>query len=158
MWSEEWKRFEIDLAGINDDLASVQRGESFVTQPVNQLEDKVEWMAGWMMRAKKSKRLCVKGQWCKTKVREYSDRIRDFLELLLLFILMTSGQPARGEEITPIDDAMEEEGTDVVGQAETVFNLQSAHQGAAAMTYGVRGDIIHSLTKESLLVFGELSD
>ncbi|OBT59918.1 hypothetical protein VE03_10576, partial [Pseudogymnoascus sp. 23342-1-I1] len=31
-----------------------------------------------------------------------------------------------------IDDAMEEEGTDVVGQAETVFNLQSAHQGAAA--------------------------
>ncbi|KAL5346551.1 hypothetical protein ACLOAV_008822 [Pseudogymnoascus australis] len=57
-----------------------------------------------------------------------------------------------------IDDAMEEEGTDVVGQDKTVFNLQSAHQGAAAMRYGVRGDIIHSLTEESLLVFGELSD
>lgn len=37
-----------------------------------------------------------------TKVREYSDRIRDFLQLLLLLIHMTSGQPARGEEITPI--------------------------------------------------------
>ncbi|KFY96398.1 hypothetical protein V500_02459 [Pseudogymnoascus sp. VKM F-4518 (FW-2643)] len=35
MWSEEWERFEIDLAGINDDLASVQRGESFVTRAVN---------------------------------------------------------------------------------------------------------------------------
>lgn len=42
MWLEEWERFEIDLAGINDDLACVQRSESFVTQPVNQLRDKVE--------------------------------------------------------------------------------------------------------------------
>ena len=55
-----------------------------------------------MMRAKKSKRLRVKGQWRMTKVREYGDRIRDFLRLLLLLIHMTSGQPARGEEITPI--------------------------------------------------------
>ena len=292
MWSDDWERFEIDLDSISDDLSSVQRSESFVTREVNRLRDKVEWMAERMMRAKKSRRLRVNQQWRMTKVREYGHRIRDFLELLMVLIHICSGQPARGEEITPIrhrngllqernifvidgqvmfvtryhksqalfgrpkviprfmpwrigqlvaiylayvqgfkedldqqtngprrsdhmfydkhgswstehltkvlhretairmelklgtldyrhvaisigrkyigpgfmrelkiSDAMEEEGTDVIGeQIETAFNLQSAHQGSAAMRYGVRGDIIHSLTEESLLVFGELSD
>ena len=37
-----------------------------------------------------------------TRVREYCQRVRDFLELLLLLIHITAGQPARMEEITPI--------------------------------------------------------
>ena len=292
MWSEDGERFEIDLMSINDDLASVQRGESFVTRSMNQLGGKQGWMADRMMSAKKSKRLRVDKKWRMTRVREYSQRVRDFLELLLVLIHMTAGQPARGEEITPIrhrngflqernifvideqvmfvtryhksqalfgrpkviprflpwrvgqlvavfltyvqefkedldqqtnglprsdhlfhdkhgswstenltkvlqretairmelklgtldyrhvvisigrkyigpgfmrelkvHDQMEDEDTDVIeSQVETVFNLQSAHQGGAAMRYGVRGDIVRSLTEESLLVFGELSD
>jgi hypothetical protein len=56
-----------------------------------------------------------------------------------------------------VRDEIEPEGTDVVEtQMETAFNLQSAHQGGATMRYGVRGDIISSLTEESLPVFGEL--
>ena len=292
MWSEDWQRFEIDLMSINDDLASVQRGESFVTRAANQLGGKEGLMADRMMSAKKSKRLRVEKKWRTTRVREYGQRVRDFLELLLALIHMTAGQPARGEEITPIrhrngflqernifvidgqvmfvtryhksqalfgrpkviprflpwrvgqllavflmhvqefkedldqqtnglprsdhlfydkhgswstenltkvlqretairmelklgtldyrhavisigrkyigpgfmrelkvNDQMEDEGTDVLDdQVETVFNLQSAHQGGAALRYGVRGDIVHSLSEESLLVFGELSD
>ncbi|KAH7413536.1 hypothetical protein BKA64DRAFT_567712, partial [Cadophora sp. MPI-SDFR-AT-0126] len=41
-------------------------------------------------------------KWRITRVREYSQRVRDFLELLLTLIHITTGQPARGEEITPI--------------------------------------------------------
>ena len=40
--------------------------------------------------------------WRMTRVREYGQRVRDFLELLLGLIHITAGQPARGEEITPI--------------------------------------------------------
>ncbi len=43
-------------------------------------------------------------------------------------------------------------------QVKTAFNLQSAHQGGAAMRYRVRGDIVFSLTEESLLVFSKLSN
>ena len=59
-------------------------------------------MADRMMSAKKSKRLRVDKKWRITRVREYSQRVRDFLELLLALIHITAGQPARGEEITPI--------------------------------------------------------
>ena len=44
---------------MNDDLASVQRGESFVTRAVNQLRGKESLMADRMMGVKKSKRLRV---------------------------------------------------------------------------------------------------
>jgi hypothetical protein len=58
-----------------------------------------------------------------------------------------------------VSDKIKEEDTNVVdNQIETVFNLQSAHQGGAAIRYSVRGDIILSLTEENLLVFEELSD
>jgi hypothetical protein len=58
-----------------------------------------------------------------------------------------------------VSDAIEDEGTNALeDQVETVFNLQFAHQGGAAMRYRERGDIVFSLTKESLLVFGERSD
>ena len=87
---------------MNDDLASVQRGESFVTRAVNQLRGKESLMADRMMGIKKSKRLRVEKKWRITRVREYSQRVRGFLELLLALIHITTGQPARGEEITPI--------------------------------------------------------
>lgn len=53
---------------------------------------------------------------------------------------------------------IEDEGTDILeSQVETVFSLQSAPQGGQ-LRYGVRGDIVHNLSEESLLVFGELSN
>jgi hypothetical protein len=55
-----------------------------------------------MMRVKKSKRLRVDKQWRMTRVQEYGQQVKDFLELLLALIYVTSGQPARGEEITLI--------------------------------------------------------
>ena len=87
---------------MNDDLASVQRSKSFITRAVNQLKGKESLMADRMMGIKKSKRLRVEKKWRITRVREYSQRVRGFLELLLALIHITIGQPARGEEITPI--------------------------------------------------------
>ena len=40
MWSDDGQRFEIDLASISDDLASVQQGKSFITRQINQLGGK----------------------------------------------------------------------------------------------------------------------
>jgi hypothetical protein len=58
-----------------------------------------------------------------------------------------------------VSDKIKKEDTNVVdNQIETVFNLQFAHQGRAAIRYSVRSDIILSLTEESLLVFRELSN
>ena len=37
-----------------------------------------------------------------TKIYKYIQQIKDFLELLLAIIYISSGQPACGEEITPI--------------------------------------------------------
>jgi hypothetical protein len=87
---------------MNDDLASVQRGESFITRAVNQLKGKESLIADRMIDIKKSKRLRVEKKWRMTRVREYSQRVRGFLKLLLTLIHITIGQPARGEEITPI--------------------------------------------------------
>jgi hypothetical protein len=71
IWSEDWQRFEIDLMSINDDLASIQRGESFITRVANQLGGKEGLMADRMMSAKKSKRLRVEKKWRTIRVREY---------------------------------------------------------------------------------------
>ena len=59
-------------------------------------------MTDQIMSAKKSKRLRVDKQWRMTRVREYSQRVKGFLELLLMLIHITSRQPARSEEITLI--------------------------------------------------------
>ena len=102
MWLEDEQRFDIDLISISNDLASAQRGESFVTREVNQLGGREGWMIDRMMSAKKSKRLRVDKQWRMMQVREYSQRVKDFLELLLVLIYITSRQPACSEEITLI--------------------------------------------------------
>src|SRR5438309_7733798 len=58
-----------------------------------------------------------------------------------------------------VSDTMEDEGTNVLEtQIETVFNLQLVYQSGAAMRYRVQGDIIYSLSKKSLFVFGKLSE
>jgi hypothetical protein len=102
MWSDDRQRFDIDLASISDDLASVQQSKSFVIRQINQLEGKEGWMIDQMMRTKKSKRLWVDKQWQMTRVQKYSQQVKDFLEHLLALIYMTSGQLACGEEITLI--------------------------------------------------------
>jgi hypothetical protein len=94
MWSEDWQRFEIDLISINNDLAFIQRGESFITRAVNQLERKESLIVDRIMSIKKNKRLKVEKKWRITWVREYSQRVRGFLELLLALIHITIGQPA----------------------------------------------------------------
>jgi hypothetical protein len=40
MWLDDRQRFEIDLASISNDLASLQQGESLVTRQINQLSGK----------------------------------------------------------------------------------------------------------------------
>ena len=58
-----------------------------------------------------------------------------------------------------VNNSIKEKGTNMLEtQDETVFNLQSVHQGGAAIRYRVQGDIVSSLTEESLFVFSELSD
>jgi hypothetical protein len=102
IWFKDRQRFEIDLISINDDLASIQRGESFVTRIVNQFKEKEGFITDRMMSIKKSKRLRVDKKWRITRVREYSQRVKDFLKLLLALIYITARQPARRKEITPI--------------------------------------------------------
>ena len=57
---------------MNDDLASVQRGESFIIRVVNQLKEKESLIIDRIISVKKSKRLRVEKKWRMTRVKEYS--------------------------------------------------------------------------------------
>jgi len=105
MWMGQKKeRFDIDLDIIQDDLSFAKRGASWVTNEANGLTDKRRWMMDRMLKAPKSKQLRdqAKETWRMTKVREYAQLRKRFLELLLALFHMAPGPPARGEEIAPI--------------------------------------------------------
>ena len=105
MWTERKEdRFIIDLSQIQDDLADVQRGGSFVTNPANDLGGKVAWMFDRMIAAKKSKRLVGRDrtQFSMSKVRKYRQLFEKTKKLALLGKHTTSGPPSRGDEVTAL--------------------------------------------------------
>lgn len=105
MWTEKKEdRFTVDLSLIQDDLANVQQGEWFATNPANDLAGKEAWMFNKMIAAEKSKRLV--GQDCTrfsmSKVREYRQSAERLDKLLLVLKQETGGPPARGEEVAAL--------------------------------------------------------
>ncbi len=105
MWTEKKEdRFTVDLSLIQDDLASTQQGESFITNPANDLGGKEAWMFDRMIAAKKSKRLVGRDptRFSMSKVREYRQSAERLDKLLLVLKQMTGGPPARGEEVAAL--------------------------------------------------------
>jgi hypothetical protein len=105
MWTEKVEdRFAIDLSIIQDDLSSQDRGGSWVSNPANALGGKNVWMLNRMQAGKKRKQLRNRERklWSMSKVREYAQLEERSKKLLLAAVNITAGQPARGEEITPI--------------------------------------------------------
>jgi hypothetical protein len=105
MWvSKKKERFEIDLDKIQDDLSFAKRGASWVTNEVNGLKDKRQWMIRRMLRAPKDKQLLDKEKktWRMTKVREYMQLVKRLRELMLGLGHTGVGPPGRGEEVAPI--------------------------------------------------------
>ena len=76
-----------------------KRGESFVSNPENKLADKREWILRRAM-SKDVGKLHRNGEWSIHKVRKYLRAVDRFKELLLFCMHVTSGQPARGSEVT----------------------------------------------------------
>lgn len=105
MWTEKKEdRFTIDLSLIQDNLADVTQGGSFVTNPANNLGGKEAWMFDRMTAAPKSKRLVGRDavRFSMSKVREYRQSAERMKKLGLVLKQMTSGPPARGEEVTAL--------------------------------------------------------
>ena len=104
MWMDKSQRFVMDLEKIEDDISANKRYNSFVSHEPNAFSSKTEWMLQRMIMAPKSRQLRDEERecWVMSRVKAYGRQIKRFLELLLALIHMTAGQPARGEEITPI--------------------------------------------------------
>ena len=102
MWTKNHERFEISLSELKDNLEASKRGESFIGNKQNGLQDKREWILKRAMALDKG-RMCGKsGEWLMRQVRKYLRTVSRFKELLLFCVHVTSGQPARGTEVTSI--------------------------------------------------------
>ncbi|CAA9963514.1 RecQ family helicase [Pyrenophora teres f. maculata] len=96
-------RFTIPLADIVDDVSLARQGESFVTRPQNKLSHGLQSMLTWAQQRERGRRLqSDDGVWSHARVKRYLRQVDRFLELLLLGVHITSGQPGRGPEITSI--------------------------------------------------------
>ncbi|CAA9967212.1 RecQ family helicase [Pyrenophora teres f. maculata] len=96
-------RFTIPLADIIDDVSLARQGESFVTRPQNKLSHGLQSMLTWAQQRERGRRLqSDDGVWSHARVKRYLRQVDRFLELLLLGVHITSGQPGRGPEITSI--------------------------------------------------------
>ena len=99
MWTRDQDRFHIPLADLNDDIELSKRGESFISNPKNNLTSKREWILQ-RATAKDVGKMYRKGKWIRHRVNRYLRAIDKFKELLLFCMHVTSGQPARGSEVT----------------------------------------------------------
>jgi superfamily II DNA helicase RecQ len=100
LWRELMRtdRFDVPLRKVVDDVSFTKRGESFVNEN-NGLHNGLEPVLAWAL---KSELKSPDGTWRMPRVRSYLRRVDAFLELLLLLMHTTGGQPARGTEIMTI--------------------------------------------------------
>jgi hypothetical protein len=95
------ERFEISLDQITDDVTFTRRGESFITRRDNRLHDGLKWMLTWARQREPGRRMqSSTGTWSRWRIKRYLRQVDRFLELLLVCVHMTSGQPGRGSEVT----------------------------------------------------------
>jgi len=102
LWTRSDDRFDIPLEKLEDDVTFTKRGVSFVTNRSNGLADKREWMLARAFAHPDGKKLHRGGSWAKVAVQKYLREVDRFRELLLFYVHVTGGQPARGSEITTI--------------------------------------------------------
>lgn len=95
------ERFTTKLEGLIDDVTFTRRGMSFVHHRDNGLSDGLERMLSRALQCPQGRKLRLGlHQWHTKQVKRYVRQIDRFLELLLICVHMTSGQPGRGSEIT----------------------------------------------------------
>ena len=91
---------KIDLNGLKDCMTKEEAGFSLMKQPINRLGDGYQFMLNLVQLATPDKRLLKgDGEWDRKRVLEYLNKKKRFLELLMLAMHLTGGQPARGSEI-----------------------------------------------------------
>jgi hypothetical protein len=103
MWVKDvQERFDVDLHSIVDDVTFTRRGISFINKSSNGLGQGLDWMLERMLSQPLAQRLRTQGHWRARRIRRYLRRVDDFLRLLLFCVHTTSGQPARGTEVTSV--------------------------------------------------------
>jgi superfamily II DNA helicase RecQ len=94
-------RFAIRLEGLVDDITFTRRGVSFVCQRDNALDGGLPWMLNRLLQSREGQKLrSSDGKWKTKQVKRYLRQVDRFLELLMVCVHVTSGQPGRGSEIT----------------------------------------------------------
>ncbi|KAF1343752.1 hypothetical protein EJ07DRAFT_144303, partial [Lizonia empirigonia] len=88
---------EVDLQNIKDDIAKHYPGYSFLQEPDNGLQSSFKHLSGRAFSVDKG-RFALKGDGRKRAV-EYLKRRDRFVRLLFAGVHLTSGMPARGEEL-----------------------------------------------------------
>jgi hypothetical protein len=93
----------IDLNELRDAMTESQHGFSIMEDLSNRLEGGYRYMLSLAKLTTPNKQL-LKGddEWNKKRVLEYLDHKERFLELLMLAMHLTGGQPARGPELGSI--------------------------------------------------------
>jgi len=93
----------VDFNSLKDTMTKHQGGWSLLDDPINRLHDGYKYMIKLVKLATPDKLLVSKNdKWDRKKVMEYLDKKKRFLELLMLAMLLTDGQPSRGPELGSI--------------------------------------------------------
>lgn len=102
LWTAQAEdRFAIRLEGLVDDVTFTRRGRSFVNQRENGLDGGLPWMLTRLLQSREGRKLrSGDGEWKSKQVKRYLRQVDRFLELLMVCVHVTSGQPGRGSEIT----------------------------------------------------------
>lgn len=102
LWvSDPAERFMIKLDDIVDDVTFTKHGASFVTRPENGFGNGLESTLRRALQSSAGRKLrSTSGRWNVKEVKRYLRRMDRFLELVLLGKHMSSGQSARGSEVT----------------------------------------------------------
>ncbi|KAI9882030.1 MAG: hypothetical protein M1823_006233, partial [Watsoniomyces obsoletus] len=94
-------RFAIRLEGLVDDVTFTRRGVSLVRQRDNGLDGGLPWMLTRLLQSREGQKMrSSDGKWKIKQVKRYLRQVDRFLELLMVCVHVTSGQPGRGSEIT----------------------------------------------------------
>lgn len=91
---------EMQLENVKDDMCNRRPGYCFVSDPVNHLQNKFRVLSQRAFSPQIGK-FSWKGVG-RTRVIQYLHRCDQFIQSLFAAIHMSSGMPARGEELSPI--------------------------------------------------------
>lgn len=95
-------QFEVLPNKLRDDVTQIKRGVSFIDNAYNRLQEIRKWTLKRILSDKNSSKMRIKRLQAIPYVQRYLRKIDRFRELLLFYIHLTRGQPARGIEITTL--------------------------------------------------------